>query len=323
MNNMSNQDFHSMRTTGAALAIAGLTLCLNIGCGNKTQPSSVEASVNPMGSPKAESKSGQSQRVEPEVQAEIGRMEAERRAKLLADAQSALEETRDAITALDKGDKHGALAALEQATGKLDLIVARDRSLALAPVAVSTTILDLYASVDTVKAAIKQAREDLSNNQVQDARTLLQGLASQVDIQVTNIPLATYPAAIKAVVPLIDAGQVDAATTALYTALNTLVIEDFIIALPGIRAQSMLREAESLAAKSNRTAEENNRLQGLIASAQNEIQLAEALGYGTKDNYKPLYQQISEIRKQTEAGQSGKSVFEKLRDSLKRFKFLG
>ena len=49
--------------------------------------------------------------MEPEVQAEIGRMEAERRAKLLADAQSALEETRDAITALDKGDKHGALAA--------------------------------------------------------------------------------------------------------------------------------------------------------------------------------------------------------------------
>ena len=87
------------------------------------------------------------------------------------------------------------------------------------------------------------------------------------------------------------------------------MVEDFIIALPGIRAQSMLREAESLAAKSNRTAEENSRLQGLIASAQNEIQLAEALGYGTKDNYKPLYQQISEIRKQTEAGQSGKSVF--------------
>ena len=94
-------------------------------------------------------------------------MDAERRAKLLADAQSALDETRNAIAALDKGDKQAALAALERATGKLDLVVARDRSLALAPVALVTTIHDLYATADSVKAAVKLARDDLASSKVQ------------------------------------------------------------------------------------------------------------------------------------------------------------
>jgi hypothetical protein len=100
---------------------------------------------------------------------------------LLADAQSALSETRNAILALDKADKAAALAALERATGKLDLIVARDHTLALAPVSVVTTIRDLYATVDTVKAAVTQAKTELDHNQVQDARDVLEELTSQAD----------------------------------------------------------------------------------------------------------------------------------------------
>ncbi len=60
---------------------------------------------------------------------------------------------------------------------------------------------------DTVKAVVKLAKDDLANNQVQQARVLVEDLASQAEIYVTNLPLATYPAAIKAVVPLIDAGN--------------------------------------------------------------------------------------------------------------------
>jgi hypothetical protein len=272
---------------------------------------------------KGEPKSSQTQAVEPEVQTEIGRMDAERRAKLLADAESALDETRNAIAALDKGDKQAALAALERATGKLDLVVARDRSLALAPVALVTTIHDLYATADSVKAAVKLAKDDLASNQVQQARTLLQTLVSQAELQVTDLPLATYPAAIKAVVPLIDAGKLDEAKTALYAALNTLVVEDYIVPLPKIRAQRLLRDAEKLAAKNNRNADENGKLQGMLTAAKSQLELAEALGYGTGDSYRPLYAQIAEIQKQTEAGQSGKGLFAKLQDSLKRFKFVG
>ena len=320
MGNRGNQ--HRARRA-VAIAITGFCLSLSIGCGDRSQGYSVEAASNRMDAQKAEPKSSQTQSVEPEVQTEIGKMDAERRAKLLADAQTALDETRNAIAALDKGDKQAALAALERATGKLDLVVARDRSLALAPVALVTTIHDLYATADSVKAAVKLARDDLASSQVQQARTLLQRLVSQAELQVTDLPLATYPAAIKAVVPLIDAGKLDEAKTALYAALNTLVVEDYIVPLPKIRAQWLLRDAEKLAAKSNRNADENGNLQGMLTAAKSQLELAEALGYGTVDSYRPLYAQIAEIQKQTEAGQSGKGLFAKLQDSLKRFKFVG
>jgi hypothetical protein len=63
---------------------------------------------------------------------------------------------------------------------------------------------------------------------------------------VTELPLATYPAAIRAVAPLIDAGKTAEAEAALYAALNTLVIETYVVPLPRVRAQAMLREAEKL-----------------------------------------------------------------------------
>jgi hypothetical protein len=42
----------------------------------------------------------------------------------------------------------------------------------------------------------------------------------------------------------------------------------------------------------------------------------EALGYGSKDSYKPPYQN------RRAAGQSGQGLFDKLQHSLKNFKFL-
>src|SRR5205085_370381 len=125
--------------------------------------------------------------------------------------------------------------AAEHVTGKLDLIVAREPALALARINVVTIIRDLYSNVDTVKAAVRQAKDYLAEGKVQEARALLNGLASEAENQVTNIPLATYPAAIKTIAPLIDAGKIDEAKTALQTALNTLVIQSFITPLPKIR----------------------------------------------------------------------------------------
>jgi len=72
----------------------------------------------------------------------------------------------------------------------------------------------------------------LKKGRVQDARALVSGLASEIIIEVVNIPLATYPDAIKAVVPLIEAGKVKEAKAALVAALNTLVITRHIIPLP-------------------------------------------------------------------------------------------
>jgi hypothetical protein len=188
-------------------------------------------------------------------------------------------------------------------------------------VSVTTTVFDLYTTPDTVKAVVKQARDYLSKDQVQQARLLVQDLASEADIHVTEIPLATYPAAIRAVAPLVDAGKTDEAKAALYTALNTLVIETYIVPLPKIRAEAMLKVADTIASKTDRKEEDKTKLRSLIDATRQELQLAEALGYGTKDSYKPLYAQLDEIQRKTEGGQLGKGLVAKLRQSLKNFKF--
>ena len=160
-----------------ALVLSGLLLSFSLGCGDRSLITTADASVRPSAPQAAEPKSRESPSVEPEVQSEIAEMEAERRAKLLKDAQSALEDTENALEALDAGDSKGSLAALARATGKLHLISTREPLLAFAFVAVATSVHDLYASAYTGKSAVKEAKDDLSANRVQAARAILEDLA--------------------------------------------------------------------------------------------------------------------------------------------------
>jgi ribosomal protein S20 len=253
---------------------------------------------------------------------QVARAEAQRRAELLQDAKTALEQTHLAMEALDRGDRKAAIEALQQVTGKLDLVVSRDPKLALAPVDVDTTIMDLYATVDGVKAAVKQARQDISDNHIQEARHRMEVLASEADIHVSELPLATYPAAIKAVAPLIDAGKIDEAKAALAAAVNTIVTETYAIPLPRVRAVAMLDMADKLAAKKDRNEDDNRNIRELVEAARHEIQLAEALGYGAHDDYKPLYAELDDVQRKA-GGNTGAGIFRKLSDRVKNFKFLG
>ena len=70
---------------------------------------------------------------------------AEKRKQITAEAMAAVGETRNALKALDEGKKDEALAALEKTTGKLELILARDPQLTLAPTNVSEITTSIMA----------------------------------------------------------------------------------------------------------------------------------------------------------------------------------
>jgi hypothetical protein len=316
-----------------AVVVASVALgvaVVSAGCGSRSHSTSsadrsMETSQAAAGNAaqpqRPEQKSGETQSVQPQVQTEIGKAEAEKRATLLRDAQSALEETRMALAALDRGDSKAALAALASASGKLDLVVSRDPHLALAPVSVDTVVYDLYATPDAVKTVVKQVRGDLSDDRIQQARRELQYLASEADVNVTELPVASYPAAIKAVAPLIDQGRLDEAKAALSAALDSLIIDTLVVPLPRVRAEALLGEAQQLTSKSNRTQADQDKARSLIAAARNEVQLAEALGYGSKADYKPLYSEMDDLQKAAQSGNAGTGLFERVRQSLKGFKF--
>ena len=241
---------------------------------------------------------------------------AEKRKKIAEEATAAIRETQDALKSLDAEKKPEALAALERATGKLELILAREPKLGLAPTGVSTMTYDVIGDIEAVNAARKKAESLLKDGRLQQARHLIRNLASENVISVTNIPLATYPQAIKAAVKLIDDNKVEDAKHALQSALNTLIVTDTIVPLHVVSAQAELKTAEQLTDKKDRTAEENTKLKALLKQARTNLEFAQALGYGTGKDFKELYDQVSEIEKKTEGGKSGVGYFAKAKASL-------
>ena len=262
----------------------------------------------------------QNQNVQASLTKEAGKKADEKRQEIISEAVSALQETFNALKALEGGKKEEALKALANATGKLELVVARDPKLAFAPVDVSMTTFDVLATSQDVIAARKEVIRLLKEGNLPAARELLNSLRSEVVVSVAAIPLATYPDAIKAVTPLIDEGKVEEAKAALEAALSTLVVTRHVIPLPLLRVDEALVIAEVLAEKKDRDEKENQALENALNAAEEQLKLSEALGYGTHADYEVLHDQIAEIRKKVSGGKSGTGFFDKLKQSMLRLK---
>ncbi len=242
---------------------------------------------------------------------------AERRKALFEEATTAIRETKNALKALDEKKTKEALAALERASGKLTIILGREPELALAPSDVSVVTYDILADIDAVKVLREEIENALDDGRVQQARRLIRNLASETVISVTNIPLATYPDAIKKAAKLIDEKKMDEAKKELQLALNTLVVIDTTIPLPIAAAEGYLKEAETLAEKGDRSKEENERLDDLLKDARTELEFAQVLGYGSKKDFKNLYKQLDQIEDKIRGGKSDKGFFDEIKGYLK------
>lgn len=254
--------------------------------------------------------------VRTEVQQDTQAQTAEKRQTITAEALSALQETTNALRSLDEGKKQDALAALERATGKLEIVLAREPRLSFAPVAVTSSAQDIITSTDTAKHMVSEAEDLLEDGKVQDARALLSTLASETVITVTGLPMSTYPAALKKAAALIDGGKTEEAKTVLQTALNTLAVDVTIIPIPVANAEALLAQAKVLAETKERTADQNGQLIKLLDAAESEIKFAQVLGYGEKKDFDGFYEQIETIREKTSEGKSGTGFFKKITDHL-------
>lgn len=256
--------------------------------------------------------------VQPEVQKETDSQAADKRKQVLDEAVSALALTKSALAALDGKDAARALATLAEVTGKLELIVAREPTLALAPVDVRTIVHDLFANTDTIEAMTDEALDALKHGEVQQARHVLALLASEIVIAVTNIPLASYPAAVKSVVPLIDQGKIEEAKAALQAALSTLVETRSVHPLPALRARLLLKRAEPLVEDGQRSEASNERLETLLNEARQQLEMAELLGYGKRKDFESMYDELKKIKQKTGGGGGGKGWLDEVKAKLSR-----
>lgn len=238
---------------------------------------------------------------------------------VVAEAFMAVAETQRALQALDRSDKEAAIAALERATGKLEILLARRPELGLVPLDARVSIVDLQSDIETVERIIEEAEELMDDGKVQAARRLLRDLESELKVTTINLPLSTYPDAIKEAVRKLEEADTTAARRLLETALTTLVVEEESIPLPLINAEAMVEGAQQLVAE--------NQLDmaiSMLADARYQLRLAEALGYGEHDEeFEAIREDIRTIEKQIEDKEDKEDTgkpFEDLKRRLSDFK---
>ncbi len=247
----------------------------------------------------------------------------EKRKELIEDAITAIDETEKALSALDENKTSEALDSLALATGKLELIIARNPQLALAPVDVNLITLDVFPDVEAVKERRAEIEEAVEAGEIQKAKTLMRGFGSEVIIETSNLPLITYPTAIKLAAAMIDEGNIDAAKRALQTALSALVITESAVPLPIVRARLLLDEAEKAVgrSKSNGNATDDEQADvsepaEYVQAAREQLAMAEAFGYGTEEEHKDLRQDLEQLDKEIGAGKETSGIFDKLAENL-------
>lgn len=241
------------------------------------------------------------------------RQDAERSAQgeVNQDATAVIRETRNALDAIAKTDKAGAIAALERATGKVNILLARNPSTALIPEGVEVVLHDtapsdrsaITAQTDAILAAINRRDYAL-------ARVLLDSLRSEIRIRTSNVPLATYPAALREAARLLEAGKNEDAAETLRAALSTVVIIDRAIALPLIRAAQAIEAAQGLSGKQKAEALRH------VAVARSQLEQAQALGYIDADKTAGLAGQITAVETLLQRNQNAATAFAKLRGDL-------
>ena len=263
---------------------------------------------------------GEKKAEEKGVQTQADREISQQRKKIVDEAVSAIQDTKKALKSLEDKKPEEALKALERATGKLNIILARDPQLALAPIDVTVLSRDVYGTIEQIKQVRKQAESYLEDGELQKARRLIRGVGSEIVISIYSLPLQTYPQAIVAVTPLIDQGKIAEAKEALQAALNTVVVTEHVLPLPLLRAEEKLAKAEELAQKDGRSEEDNKTLTKLVEETREQLKLAEALGYGTTQDYKKFDKEIEKIEERTKEGRTAKGIFGAVRGYLSELK---
>ncbi len=229
--------------------------------------------------------------------------------KIVKEALNSVVLTKKVLLDLEKNDKKQAVKDLENAIGKLEVILAKKDMPKLLPVDVSVNATEYIGTPKTVKESVSIVRSLLDKGKVQEARKVLMALKSEIDIISVNLPLASYPDALKLAANYLHDNNIESAKSVLYTALNTLVQEVVVVPIPLLKAEALIESASKIAKKDKEQALKH------LSAAKDELKVSETLGYlsSSDTTYKVLDDKISEIEKEIK----GKNRAEKLFDDLK------
>jgi hypothetical protein len=233
---------------------------------------------------------------------------AKRRQQLAQEAIIANDEILHSILYLEKKDTKNAFKMLTKADGQLNILLARDPHLKLAPIDVRASISDLEATPETIDKAVKAAETSLDKGEIQAARVILSPLVSEMHIDTDFLPLEIVPDAIKQASKEIQASKLKEAETTLADALSSIVTTDEIVPLPPLKAEGDVIEAEQLIKKDK--VKNKDEVLALLNSADKHLANASALGYG---KHPDIENEIASIKTKVEGGNSKPDLFARVK----------
>lgn len=230
--------------------------------------------------------------------------------KLVQEAIDSLTFAHDAVVALNKKDKEGAIKAIENALGKLEVILSAKESPKFLPIKNYVVVNEFVGTSDGIKATVKLAKNFLDDGKVQLARKVLMPLTSEIDMTTVSLPLVSYPDALKLASKYIHSDKIAMAKEVLTIALNTYDETTVIVPIPLLKATDLIAAASDIASK------DKGKALLYLDAASESLKIAKELGYVSKSEvtYKVLQDKIDATKKEIK----GKNKAEKLFDSLKK-----
>jgi len=240
----------------------------------------------------------------------------DRQLEVVREAVDAVVLTQKVLADLDKNDAKAAKADLEKAIGKLEVVLAHKDAPALLPIDSAITATEYVGDAKSVETALANVKKLLAVGKVQEARRLLNTLQSEIDIVTVNLPLISYPQALKLAAKYLNDGKIKEARDVLEMALGTMVQNEIVIPLPILKAQALIEAASKIAKADKKQALEH------LEAARNELRLAKALGYTSRSDttYKMLDDAIKAVEKEIKGPNKAEKLFEELMAKLKEFK---
>jgi hypothetical protein len=232
------------------------------------------------------------------------------------EAMASLVLAKKVLIDLEKDDLKSASKDIEKALGKIELLLATGKSPKMVPIDGSIVVKEYIGKSEDVKKSVNIVKELLDDGKVQEARTLLNTLQSEMDITVVNLPLESYPDALKLAAKYIEQNKPKQAKDVMAVALSTFYNVTEIVPLPLVKAVDLITYVSA------HNKEDKKRADELLEAAKDQLKVAEYLGYVSKSEvtYKVLHSKIKDIRKEIKGKNRPEKLFDILLKDIKEFK---
>lgn len=236
--------------------------------------------------------------------------------KVVKEAVESVKLVGEVLAALDANQKDKAIKLLEKAIGKIEVVLSNPKAPALIPIDSKVIVQQFVGTAYDAQNAVITSIALLEKQRVQDARRIVTALVDEIDLITVNLPLATYPLALKEAAKYLHDNKIDEAKRVLAATLHTFVNVTVVTPIGILEAETLIEAASKIAKTDKKLALSH------LAQAKAALKRAEALGYTSRSDvtYKMLNEAISKVEKEIKGENKPAKLFKELMEKLKDFK---